>query len=166
MKIYITGVSGAGKTSLARALTTRGVNAIDLDEISHWENKETKEVVGWEAGANEEWMSNHAWVCDMSKLKEGLALAEHSVLCGHASNQDEYMALFDKTFVLNCLAETIMHRLATRTDNDFGKHPDDLARILNWNKGFTDWMVGKGAAILDGEKPLNDLVDEIIAELK
>lgn len=166
MKIYITGVSGVGKTSLAQALSAHGINAIDIDEISHWENKTTKETVGWEPGLSDEWLNAHDWVCDLNKLKEIINKEENSVALGHAANQDEYIGLFDKKFVLECSPETIERRLKERTNNDFGKHPDDLARILEWNKSFTSWMVAKGASVLDGEKPLDILVSEVASQFK
>ncbi len=159
MKIYITGVSGTGKISLSRELIARGINAVDLDEISHWENKETGDTTGWEPGSSDEWMESHIWVCDLIKLKEVLSKAENAVALGHASNQDEYLPLFDKTFVLSCSPETIVKRLNDRTDNDFGKHPKDQERILNWQRGFDNWMIEKGAEVINCERP----IDEIIA---
>jgi len=163
MKIYITGISGTGKTSLARALIARGDNAIDIDEISHWENKDTKERVGLEPGASEEWHASHAWICDLVKLKEILLKTENAVALGHASNQAEYLTFFDKIFVLRCSPETVVNRINSRTDNDFGKHPDDLARIMNWQKPFEAEMISKGAEILDAERPLDEILSEVVS---
>lgn len=165
MKIYITGISGTGKTSLARALVTHGVNAVDLDSISHWENKETKEVVEWEPGSDE-FMDSHDWICDLVKLKEIISRTENAVALGHTSNQEQYLPFFEKIFVLSCSPETITTRLNSRTDNDFGKHPADLARILNWQIGFQEWMVEKGASVIDCERPLEQVVQEIEKYLK
>ena len=166
MKIYITGVSGTGKTSIARSLVSKGVNAIDLDEISHWENKKTGEVTGWEAGSSDEWNEAHAWICDLTKLKEMMARTENAVVVGHTSNQEDYLPFFDKIFVLNCSPEAVISRIQARTDNDFGKHPSDLAKILGWQKDFTAWMVEKGANVIDCERPLEEVVQEIEAYLK
>ena len=166
MKIYVTGVSGTGKTSIARALKERGINSIDIDEISHWENKASKEIVGWEPGNSDEWHKNHDWVCDISAMREALAKSEHSIALGHASNQEDYLSLFDKIFVLNCKPETIVHRITSRTDNDFGKHPEDMARILGWQKDFTSWMVAKGAEVIDAEKSVDEITDYLISLLK
>jgi broad-specificity NMP kinase len=163
MKIYITGVSGVGKTSIANALKARGVNAVDIDEISHWENKASGETVDWEPGRGDAWQDAHVWICDTPKLKEVLTQTQNSVALGHASNQDEYLPLFDKVFVLSCKPETVIHRLNTRTNNDFGKYPEDQARILNWHKTFDSWMVEKGAEVMDGERPMEKIVEDVVS---
>ena len=89
MKIYVTGVSGTGKTSIAKALVAQGVNAIDTDELGHWENKHTGEEVGWEPGSSDEWYDSHTWFCDVGKLQEIVSKTEHAVAVGHESNQDD-----------------------------------------------------------------------------
>ena len=166
MKIYITGVSGTGKTCIAGALAARGVNAVDTDELSHWEDKRTGERTGLEPGGSEEWYDSHAWVCDVSQLEKILSKAEHAVAIGHASNQDEYLGLFDKKFILACSSETVTARIMQRTNNDFGKHPSDLKRVLSWQKELEAEMVGKGALLLDAERPLEEVVNEIESNLK
>jgi len=166
MKIYVTGISGSGKTSIARLLSARGISAIDIDEISHWENKKTMERTGWDHDRSDEWYDAHAWVCDIQKLREALASAEHVVAVGHASNQEAYLPLFDKAYILHCSPETITARLNARTDNDFGKHPADLARILGWQKGFELEMIEKGAEPLDAERPLEEIVADVQANFR
>lgn len=163
MKIYITGISGTGKSSIARLLNERGVYAVDIDNLSHWENKHTKERTGWDPGSSDEWNDAHAWVCDIEKLKEALSLSEDVIAVGHASNQEEYLPLFDKWFVLQCRPETIIARINARTDNDFGKHPVDQQRILLWQKGFDPEMIEKGAIPLDAEQQLEQIVADIQA---
>ena len=47
-KIYITGISGTGKTAIAKELQQRGFYTISIDEVPNlciWINKETKEKV-------------------------------------------------------------------------------------------------------------------------
>ena len=55
-----------------------------------------------------------------------------------------------------------MKRLASRTNNDYGKHPDDLKDILGWNETTDERMASYGAIIVNAEQPLGSVVDEII----
>lgn len=166
MKLYVTGVSGTGKTSIARKLNAEGIKAVDIDDLSHWENRETGEEVGWEPGSSDEWHESHVWLCDVEVLKKELESAENVVVVGHSSNQDEYINLFDKKFILSCSPETIVTRIEGREDNDFGKDPAEQNRILKWHKQFVPEMISKeGAICIDVEKSLEEVVEEIKSHL-
>lgn len=162
MKIYVTGVAGTGKSSIARALSARGVAAVDMDNgLCHWENRETGGMAGWEPGRSEEWYASHGWMCDTPALGSILDTSGDVVVVGISSNQEEYLARFDKVFVLHCAPETVIARLNARTDSDYGKHPAEQARLLAWQKSFEAEMVAKGALPLDADRPLEEVVADI-----
>ncbi len=167
VKIYVTGVAGSGKSSIVRALTARGVQAIDMDQgLCRWENRHTGGMAGWEPGRDEAWYASHGWMCDVPELGKILEENGDIVVVGISSNQEEYLARFDKVFVLHCAPETVIARLNARTDSDYGKHPAEQARLLAWQKSFEAEMVGKGALPLDAERPLEEVVDDILAAMK
>ncbi|HEY0010315.1 MAG TPA: AAA family ATPase [Candidatus Paceibacterota bacterium] len=153
MKIFITGVSGTGKTSIVRELKRQGENALDIDDYCHWETKDTHIVVDWEAAASDEWYKNHEWICDIETLRAQLSTSKNIIVAGHSHNLKEYLDSFDKVFVLTCSDKTITQRIAARTDKDFGQHPADGARILEWNKSLPAYMQKLGAEALDAECP-------------
>ncbi len=165
MKIYVTGVSGTGKSSIARELNARGVPAIDMDDLCHWQHKPTGERTGWEPGKDDEWYEKHGWICSIESLQEFLTANDNAVALGLSSNQDEYLPFFDKVLILRSKPEVITERINKRTDNDYGKHPAEQGRILNWHKTFEKEMVDKGAIPLDADRELGEVVDEIVAHL-
>lgn len=166
VKIYVTGVAGSGKSSIVRALSAEGIAAVDMDlGLCHWENRETGGMAGWEPGRSEEWYASHGWMCDTPELENILDTNENIVVVGLSSNQEEYLARFDKVFILHCSPETVIARLNARTDSDYGKHPAEQARLLAWQKTFEAEMVAKGAIPLDADRPLAEVVADIRNEL-
>lgn len=163
MKVYITGVSGTGKTSISEALNTKGIESIDSDCISDWRNKYTNKKVERRPDGDDEWHASNKWICDIGKLKEILSRAKHVVVAGSAYNQDDFIEFFDKVFVLECGPKIITTRIKYRTNNNYGKHPSELRRILEWQKVFVAEMLKKGAIKINVERPLNEVVDDILS---
>lgn len=161
MKIYITGVSGVGKTSVIKALSKTGMHGVDVDELSHWENILSGATVDWAPGMSDEWRQTHVWICDIAALKKELASAPNVAVAGNTANQNEFLSFFDKMFVLHCSPETIVSRINSRTDNDYGKHPQERQHILEWQKTYDAKMVARGAIQLDADQPLEQVLSDI-----
>jgi len=163
VKVYITGASGTGKTSIARELAARGIPTLDMDTMCHRAHRETGEKVGWEPGKPEEWYAAHGWVCNVGGLEEFLSLHDTAVAVGLSSDQDEYLKLFDKVFVLYSHPEVIIERLNARKDNEYGKHPREQERLLKWHRAFEQEMETKGAIPINTERPLSETVEDILS---
>ncbi len=168
-KVFITGISGTGKTTIARELNSRGIYSISVDEVEglcHWENKSTKIKVDYDTELNKEFIEAHEWMCDIDFLKRLLQEKPDVVVLGSTENQNEFLNLFDKILLLQCSPETFIKRLVGRTDNDFGKDKGAQELILSWYKEFESKLLKKGAVSIDVEKPLEEVVESIIKEIQ
>lgn len=149
------------------ALLKKGIRAIDVDDdLGHWENRHTNEHTEWHPGKDDEWHQKHTWLCDTEGLKKMLSKGGNVVVVGLTANQNDYLTLFDKVFVLRCRPEIFLARIAARTTNDFGKHPPEQRMLLSWYRTFENEMKQKGAVPLDAERPLGIVVEDIVLNLK
>ena len=169
-KIYITGISGVGKSTISTELNKRGIYSIDIDsakyDLCRWKNKETREDVYFENGMSKDWMEAHGWYCDVKKLKKLLdSSSEIIIAVGITTNQDEYLDVFDKVFLLRCSEKTFLNRLDTRTNNNFGKHPIEKEHVLNFYRDFEKDLIGKGAILINTEDKLDIVVNDIISKI-
>ncbi|MET7458000.1 hypothetical protein ABZT03_40380 [Streptomyces sp. NPDC005574] len=57
---------------------------------------------------------------------------------------------------------TLRHRLATRTTNAFGRHPEELAAALKWNPRMRAIYESRGATINDASRPVTEVADRVI----
>ncbi len=157
---HIDGPSGSGKTTVSEELRKRGYNAIDADEVvAYFGDPKTGEPQ--EVTPRERFKDN--WIWNKKETNELLANSNGTYfVCGGASNYEEFSLHFKKTFILLIDDETLKYRLLNRTNNDFGKHPDELAMQLEWNQKVAKHAKEKGYIIIDATKPVEQVVDEIL----
>lgn len=70
---------------------------------------------------------------------------------------------FEQVVCLVANDEILTRRLATRTTNDFGKHPQERAAVLGWNQTIAARYRELGASIVDAARPLDEVVREVLA---
>lgn len=150
----IEGLSGTGKTTVGEELLKRGFRVIDADKaFGFYGDHKNKSQLNW------------LW--DKDKIKQELdGVEDVTFICGGAMNQNEFMQYFAKVFTLYVDDDTLKNRLLSRTNNDFGKKPEDLARQLEWNKGTIDYAKQRGTILIDATKPIKAVVGEILSYIK
>ena len=166
--IYITGVPGTGKTTLTSEFLKMGYFAIDLDEFSHWEHKESKERNNWFPGASRDFLENHEWVCDLGALKK--VINEHAdedvFVFGVMDSRKEAFSVFDMIILLQISTETAFKRVDLRNNNDFGKGNIEKEWIKSWKDGFEKGLIEKGAIVISAEEPIGVILNKILAVCK
>jgi adenylate kinase family enzyme len=97
MKILITGVSGTGKSTIAKALRERGVYTVDFSDVRNlcfWRDIQTKEKTRYSSVATHEWFDSHEYICDLPRLQEILNEREDIAMTGVASgNQTQILGI-------------------------------------------------------------------------
>jgi shikimate kinase len=129
-RLLLTGMSGSGKSTVISALAARGYKALDLDcdAFSEWVGlNDASATPGSPVEADRDWM----WRAD--RVHELLSIEDADVvfLSGCASNMGQFLPRFDHVILLSAPAGVIVERLRTRTNNPYGKHPDEVARVLD-----------------------------------
>lgn len=115
-RALLTGMSGVGKSSVIADLTKRGYPAIDMDEP------------GWSIHNAE----GHQLWCE-DRLRAVLASPEtdHLFVSGCAENQVKFYPQFSQIILMSAPVDVIKERLIRRTDNHYGKRPEELAEVLD-----------------------------------
>ncbi len=148
--------------------TTVAGTAYDVDEdhFRAWYNKDTdrraEDQKEWK-DTSIDWRRRYWLKIERPKIE---LIAEMSksqdkpvFLCGTTPNDNDGWDLFDEVISLSISNEKTVKRLASRTNNDYGKHPDDLKDILGWNETTDERMASYGAIIVNAEQPLGSVVD-------
>ncbi len=169
-KYYITGVSGTGKSTVGEELQNRGFRVIDIDDhkydLCKWVDKNTGEIAYTDPSTDNQFFKKYKRVCDREKLIELISNNEIIFVAGLSDNQSEILDLFDKTFLLSCDEKTLIERIINRKNNDFGKHESEQKMILKGYKKYEKEMQDLGAIRINTEKPLKEIAEEIIKNIK
>jgi len=149
-RVLLTGMSGTGKSTVIAELAARGHKAVDTD------------YGGWH-----EWVQvtgEQDWVWREDRMRDLLATEDAEVLfvSGTSSNQGKFYPWFDHVVLLSAPTPVIVERLATRTNNPYGKRPEELARVLGHIESVEP-LLRRGATVeVDTSVPLDRVVETIL----
>lgn len=164
--VLVTGLSGAGKTTVAHELRARGFAAFDADAIdgfAHWVTFDGTPVERPE-DPSAAWLDTHEWVWDPVQLdllvRDGLVF-----VCGLAANTVALLDRFDVVVVLELGSEeALVSRLDDPTrDNDFGRGDGARERLRGWLGPFERSMRSLDAVPVDATAPRHEGAAAVLA---
>lgn len=160
-RVLLTGMSGTGKSSVIEELATRGYRAFDTDDdgFSGVVTVDDDELTG--LGSGLDWVWREDRIQDLLSTNGGDVL----FLGGCAPNQGKFYAQFDQVILLSAPAEVIVKRLASRTNNPYGKHPEEVARTLRIQQTIEPLLRASASYEIDTTIPLNDVVARVLQHL-
>ncbi len=162
----VTGLPGTGKSTVCAELKTRGFESYDgdYDHLAHWYNNGTGQPEEHDQDRTPEFLRTHSR--DIAReTVDGLAAnaQDKSVfLCGDPENEDELVDLFAKVFALILDEDTRQYRLATRTNNQWGKLPHEIEYDLATIPIAYDRYQRLAYITLDSAQSTEIIVDQII----
>jgi shikimate kinase len=143
-------MSGTGKSTVIGKLAALGYKAIDTD-YGDWH----------------EWVNVDGepdWIWREDRIQHLLSTEDADVLfvSGTASNQGKFYRQFDHVVLLSAPTPVIVERLATRTNNPYGKRPDELARILGHVETVEPLLRRRATVEVDTSVPVDQVVETIL----
>ncbi|MBV9172787.1 MAG: AAA family ATPase [Chloroflexi bacterium] len=158
-RVLLTGMSATGKSTLIRALAALGYKAIDTDadRWSEWVN-----IIGdsGPSGAT----GDPDWVWREDRIQCLLSAEDADVLfvSGCKTNQVKFYSQFDHIILLSAPPHMISERLASRTTNPYGKHPDELARVLRLQQTVEPMLRRAASLEVDTSAPIDQVIEIIL----
>ena len=149
--VFVTGMSGTGKSAALAELARRGHQVVDTDEGGYAEQVPSAEEGGWE----QLWREDRVEAL-LDDHDEGVLFVS-----GCVANQGKFYSRFDAVVLLSAPADVILERVATRRTNDFGKSDDERHRILGDLEAFEPLLRQGATAEIDTRAPLDEVVDTL-----
>lgn len=118
-RIFITGMSGTGKSSVLEELRQRGFEAIDTD-YDDW----CEEAIDPNTGESD-------WVWREERMRNLLTAPLKTALfvSGCRTNQRNFYPFFDYKILFSAPLEVILKRVVKRSSNPYGQSEEERAEI-------------------------------------
>jgi dephospho-CoA kinase len=152
-RILITGMSGAGKSTVIARLAELGHATVETDRppYCHWV----------ETANGPEWMWNEPEIERL--LAREYRGFDRLFLNGCESNQGRFYDRLDAVILLSAPVEVIMDRIATRTTNDWGKALAERDLIREQIREIEPLIRSTCTHEIRTDRPLEDVVRDVLA---
>ncbi|MEQ4306150.1 AAA family ATPase [Plantactinospora sp. B6F1] len=138
-RVLVTGMSGAGKTTVLEELHRRGFLTVDTD-YGDWE------------------LPDGTW--DEPRMSGLLARHRDLIVSGTVDNQVRFYDRFHHVVLLSAPLEVLLQRVTHRT-NPYGRTPEQQAEIARYIR-TVEPLLRRGATIeLDGRREISELADVV-----
>lgn len=156
-RVLLTGMSGTGKSALIRELAALGHAAVDLD-ADGWSTWVDAEGDPTGARPGKDW----AWRED--RVDELLASDGRGALfvAGCAPNMGAFLGRFDHVVLLTAPVEAMLARLERRTDNPYGKRPEEAVRVLVNLREVEPRLRAVAGHVVATDAPLAEVVAQVL----
>jgi len=139
-RVLLTGMSGAGKTTVLDELRRRGQLTVDTD------------YDGWE-------LPGDTW--DEERMAALLAAEPEVVVSGTVSNQGRFYDAFEHVVLLSARVEVLLERVRRRTNNAYGATEEHRAEIGEYTRTVEPRLRAGATVELDGQRPVSELADVV-----
>lgn len=164
---FVTGISGSGKTTVARKLNELGYIALDskvTKGIFHFADKNGQAAPDFRP-QDKDWSSAYKWVLNVPLLQKTLKQhkdAKEVFLCGRG-NVRQHWDLADAVFLLKVDAETMLERLnRADRDNKFAKDEATQRKLVENLEFIQRSLTNAGAIVVDAKQPVDVVVGTIL----
>lgn len=138
--VLITGMSGAGKTTVLSELARRGYRTIDTD------------YDGWV-------LPNGTW--DERRMTALLSSVEPVIVSGTVENQGRFYDRFAAVVLLTVPIEILLERLDARTNNPYGKSAADREEVIRYLHEVEPLLRATSTVEIDGRLGVADIADRV-----
>lgn len=146
-RVFLTGMSGTGTSTVTYRLAELGYRAFDLDE-PHWSERD----------------EDGDWIWREERVRRLLDERDHELLfvSGCPSNQVKFYDRFDYIVLLSAPRDVIVERVRSRASNDYGKRPGELEEILENLETVEPRLRRVASFEIDTRAPVDDVVAMIL----
>ena len=141
-RVLVTGMSGAGKTTVLDELRRRGHTTVDTD------------YDGWA-------LPDGTW--DEDRMGQLLASHNDVVVSGTVENQGRFYDRFEHVVLLSAPLHVLIERVSTRRNSPYGKSAEHRADIAGYLETVEPLLRRQATLELDGQRPTSELADAIEA---
>jgi shikimate kinase len=137
-RVLLTGMAGAGKTTVLDVLRQRSFVTVDTDYGG--------------------WVPDGTW--DEPRMGELLARHDDVIVSGTVENQSRFYDRFHHVVLLSAPLDVLLQRVSHRA-NPYGRTPEQRAQIAEYVR-TVEPLLRRGATIeLDGRREISELADAV-----
>jgi shikimate kinase len=151
-RVLVTGMSGAGKSTVTAALGQRGHRAVDTDSDA-WSRWVTL------PDGSRDWIWREDAIARLLTEDDAKTL----FLAGCKSNQGRFYPQLDAVVLLTAPLETLLARIDHRDTNPYGKNEEERALVVDHVETVEPLLRRSATHVLDATAPVPALVEQLEA---